>query len=104
MLKYFTYSSDVEDLKSQYRRLARKHHPDLHPDDIGATKRMQDVNTEFSSLMRGKAPNDTIKFSENTTYSESLEKLKKMHPEMLITFALAIALGAVLQDWANKRR
>ena len=34
----------TKDIKAAYRKLARKHHPDLHPDDPNAKKNFQQIN------------------------------------------------------------
>src|SRR5450759_3846050 len=34
----------TKDIKAAYRKLARKHHPDLHPNDINAKKNFQQIN------------------------------------------------------------
>ena len=33
-----------DEIKKAYRKLARKHHPDLNPDDAGASKKFQQIN------------------------------------------------------------
>ena len=39
-----------DDIHKAYRELARKYHPDLHPDDAGAKKKFQDVQAAFDVL------------------------------------------------------
>ena len=38
------------EIQKSYRRLARKYHPDLHPDDKGAKKKFQEVQAAFDVL------------------------------------------------------
>ncbi|RJQ65653.1 MAG: J domain-containing protein, partial [Desulfobacteraceae bacterium] len=35
--------TDVQTIKRAYRRLAKKHHPDVNPGDLEAEKRFRDV-------------------------------------------------------------
>ncbi len=37
-------NTTAEQIKSTYRKLARKHHPDLNPNDKEAHKRFQQIN------------------------------------------------------------
>lgn len=38
------------DIKKAYRKLAKEHHPDLHPDDKGAEARFKEVNEAYEVL------------------------------------------------------
>jgi DnaJ-class molecular chaperone len=42
-------ASDKE-IKQAYRRLARKHHPDLNPDDKQAESRFKEINAAYQVL------------------------------------------------------
>ena len=42
--------SPVEDVKSQYRRLAKRYHPDLHGDDAGFQEKFRRVNAAYTFL------------------------------------------------------
>ena len=39
-----------EEIKSAYRRLAKKYHPDLNPGDAEAAKKMQQVNAAYEQI------------------------------------------------------
>lgn len=39
-----------EEIKAAYRRLAKKYHPDLHPGDQEAAKKMQEINAAYEAL------------------------------------------------------
>lgn len=39
-----------EEIKSAYRKLAKKYHPDLHPGDEEAAKKMQQINAAYEQI------------------------------------------------------
>jgi len=43
-------TASAEDIRKAYRDLARKYHPDLHPDDESAKKKFKQVQTAFDVL------------------------------------------------------
>lgn len=43
-------SADADTIKSAYRKLAKKYHPDLHPGDADAEKHFKEVNEAYSVL------------------------------------------------------
>lgn len=40
-----------DEIKKAYRQMAKKYHPDLHPDDPDANRKMNDVNSAYDMLM-----------------------------------------------------
>ena len=44
-----------EEIKAAYRRLAKKYHPDLNPDDPHATEKMNEVNAAYDAIKNGTA-------------------------------------------------
>lgn len=47
-IKYFTNVSTIEELKKEYRKLAKKYHPDLNENDT--SKIMIEINNEYEYL------------------------------------------------------
>ena len=42
--------ADDAELKKAYRRLARQHHPDANPNDLGAEERMKELTEAYEIL------------------------------------------------------
>src|SRR3954468_3593251 len=45
-----TKTSSPEEIQKAYRKLARKYHPDMNPDDATAKKKFQEVQSAFEVL------------------------------------------------------
>jgi len=43
--------SSKEETKKAYRKLAKKYHPDVNPEDSNAEKRFKDITTAYQELM-----------------------------------------------------
>lgn len=63
------------DIQKAYRRLARKHHPDLNPDDKAAKKRFQEVQAAFDVL------NDPSKREQYDRYGGAFETMGQRGPQ-----------------------
>lgn len=48
-------SASMDEVKSAYRRLAKKYHPDLNPGDAAAAKKMNEINAAYTSIKDGTA-------------------------------------------------
>lgn len=57
-----------EEIKKAYRALAKKYHPDLHPGDAEAAKKMDEVNQAYDML---KNPNQYQRAQQNEQYYSS---------------------------------
>jgi DnaJ-class molecular chaperone len=60
-------TASAEDIRKAYRELARKYHPDLHPDDASAKEKFKKVQTAFDVL------NDQSKREMYDRYGSSFE-------------------------------
>ncbi|XZE43079.1 DnaJ C-terminal domain-containing protein [Pirellulaceae bacterium SH467] len=62
-------TASAEEITKAYRKLARKHHPDLNPDDAGAKKRFQEIQTAYDCL------NDSDKRAKYDQFGAGYEQL-----------------------------
>ncbi|MBQ6519663.1 MAG: DnaJ domain-containing protein [Anaerolineaceae bacterium] len=61
-----------DEIKKAYRKMAKLYHPDLHPDDPDANKKMNDVNTAYDMLMNpDKYQAQRAQQARSTSYSNS---------------------------------
>ncbi|NBT13044.1 MAG: J domain-containing protein, partial [Planctomycetia bacterium] len=60
-------TASADDIRKAYRELARKYHPDLHPDDESAKEKFKQVQTAFDVL------NDQSKREMYDRYGSSFE-------------------------------
>jgi len=71
-----------KDIKNAYRKLARKHHPDLNPNDADAKKNFQLVNEANEVLSDPEKRKKYDEYGENWQHAEEFEKQKQyQHPE-----------------------
>lgn len=56
-----------EEIKSAYRRLAKKYHPDLNPGDAEAARKMQEVNAAYEQLQNPSQRNAATDRTQNNT-------------------------------------
>lgn len=50
--------ADEEEIKKAYRRLAKRYHPDLNPDDPRAEEKMREVNDAYDRIKNKEKPGD----------------------------------------------
>ena len=64
------------DIKSAYRKLARKNHPDLNPNDENAKKKFQQINEANEVLSDPEKRKKYDKYGKDWKHSEEFEKAK----------------------------
>ncbi len=65
-----------KEVKSAYRRLARKHHPDVNPGDKGAEGRFKEINRAFEVLSDAEKRAKYDRYGENWEQAEAFEKAR----------------------------
>ncbi|MDB5124630.1 MAG: cbpA [Mucilaginibacter sp.] len=63
-----------KDIKNAYRKLARKYHPDLNPNDAEANKKFQQLNEANEVLSDPEKRKKYDKYGENWQHGEEYEK------------------------------
>ena len=81
--------ASLRDVKHAYRRLARKHHPDLNPGDPSAEDRMEEINNAYEVL------SDQKRRAEYDGYVRQAEP--KQAPQSANGFEDAARRAAVLE-------
>lgn len=49
------YNADEDEIKKKYRSLVKQYHPDLHPNDPEAAKKMSEINAAYEMIKSGEA-------------------------------------------------
>lgn len=70
-----------EDIKKAYRKLARKHHPDLNPNDKEAKSKFQQINEANEVLSNPENRKKYDQHGENWQQAENYEKAKQSRPQ-----------------------
>ena len=69
-----TRSASDDDIKKAYRRLARKHHPDVNPGDKGAEARFKEINEAYEVLSSKEKRQKYDQFGQNWQQAEQFSR------------------------------
>lgn len=70
-------NATTDDIKSAYRKLARKHHPDLNPSDKEAHKKFQQVNEANEVLSDPEKRKKYDQYGKDWKHAEEFEKQRQ---------------------------
>ncbi len=70
-------NATVDAIKAAYRKLARKHHPDLNPNDNEAKKKFQEINEANEVLSDPESRKKYDKYGEHWKHAEQYEAAEK---------------------------
>lgn len=70
-------SASAEDIKSAYRKLARKYHPDLNPNDANAKKKFQEINEANEVLSDPESRRKYDQYGEQWKHADQFEEAKR---------------------------
>src|SRR5687768_1101749 len=69
--------ASAEEIKNAYRKLARKHHPDLNPNDKEAHKKFQQINEANEVLSDPEKRKKYDQYGKDWKHAEEFEKAEK---------------------------
>jgi DnaJ-class molecular chaperone len=69
-------SASEKEIKQAYRRLARKHHPDLNPNDKSAEAKFKEINAAYEVLSNPEKRKKYDQFGEQWEYAEQFAKAR----------------------------
>ncbi len=74
-------SASDADIKKAYRKLARKYHPDLNPNDAGAKQKFQRINEANEVLSDPEKRKKYDKYGKDWQHSEEFEKARQQQSQ-----------------------
>src|SRR5438045_9242141 len=70
-------SASQEDIRKAYRKLARKHHPDLNPNDKEAHKKFQQINEANEVLSDPEKRKKYDQYGKDWQHAEQFEQARQ---------------------------
>jgi len=74
-------SASTDDIKKAYRKLARKYHPDVNPDNEEAKRKFQQVNEANEVLSDPEKRKKYDEYGENWKHAEEYEKARQQQAQ-----------------------
>ena len=70
-------TASEKDIRSAYRKLARKHHPDVNPNDRGAEARFKEINSAYEVLSDADKRAKYDKYGDRWEQADQIEEMQK---------------------------
>src|SRR5436853_4070038 len=70
-----------KEIKSAYRKLARKHHPDLNPDDAEAKKKFQQINEANEVLSDPEKRKKYDQYGKDWQHADAFEQARQQQQQ-----------------------
>jgi molecular chaperone DnaJ len=70
-------SASDKDIRSAYRKLARRYHPDVNPNDKAAEERFKEVTTAYEVLSDPETRKKYDKYGERWQYADQIEEMQR---------------------------
>jgi molecular chaperone DnaJ len=70
-----------KDIKQAYRRLARKHHPDVNPGDKSAEAKFKEINAAYEILSDPDKRKKYDKYGDKWQYADQFEQASRQPPQ-----------------------
>jgi curved DNA-binding protein len=86
--------STQDEIKKAYRKLARKHHPDLNPNDKVAEQKFKEINEANEVLSNPENRKKYDKYGKDWEHGEEYEKARRQHQQSQGQYSR--------QDFSNK--
>lgn len=74
-------TASIEDIKIAYRKLARKYHPDLNPNDAEAKKKFQQINEANEVLSDPEKRKKYDKYGKDWEHGEEFERYRRQQQQ-----------------------
>ena len=76
-----SHDADAEQIKQAYRRLAKQDHPDLHPGDAEAARRMNEINEAYDLLKNPQAYQAYRQQQQQSAYQQAYRQQQSAYQQ-----------------------
>jgi curved DNA-binding protein len=90
-----------DDIKKAYRKLARKHHPDLNPNDEAANKKFQQINEANEILSDPEKRKKYDQYGKDWQHAEQFEQARRQQQQQRQSSAQGRAGGTADYDFSE---
>lgn len=74
-------NADAKDIRTAYRKLARKYHPDVNPNDKAAESHFKDISNAYEVLGDAANRRNYDKYGEQWRHADEIEKQQREHQQ-----------------------